>query len=143
MVKANPFFPLFGVFLAGFFAAPAGAAGDGVRPYAKFGLNELVVADIEDLRRQIRRCWKVPAVTRKEDFDIHIRIELSPDGTVHTARVADRSGIVVDPFRFSVAKSARTAVLGRSCNPLKIPQERKKDGKRITLTLNPRAIFGR
>lgn len=143
MVRGKFVFALFGVFLAGLSAAPAWAAGDDVRPYAKFGLNELVVADTEDLRRQIRRCWKVPAVTRKEDFDIHIRIELSPDGTVHTARVADRSGIVVDPFRFSVATSARTAVLGRSCNPLKIPQERKKDGKRITLTLNPRAIFGR
>ena len=82
MVKANPVFALFGVFLAGLSAAPAGAAGDGVRPYAKFGLNELVVADIEDLRRQIRRCWKVPAVTRKEDFHIHVRIELRPDGTV-------------------------------------------------------------
>ena len=123
--------------MAGLSAAPAGTAGDDARPYSKFGLNELVVADTEELRRQIRRCWKVPAVTRKEDFDIHIRIELSPDGTVHTARVADRSGIVVDPFRFSVAKSARTAVLSRPCNPLKIPQERKKKGERITLTLNP------
>ena len=82
VVKANPVFALFGVFLTGLSAVPAGAAGDGVRPYAKFGLNELVVADIEDLRRQIRRCWKVPAVTRKEDFDIHVRIELRPDGTV-------------------------------------------------------------
>jgi len=51
VVKANPVFALFGVFLAGLSAAPAGAAGDGVRPYAKFGLNELVVADIEDLRQ--------------------------------------------------------------------------------------------
>ena len=143
MVRGKSVFALFGVFLAGLSAAPAGAAGDDVRPYAKFGLNELVVADFHDLRRQIRRCWKVPAVTRKEDFDIHVRIELRPDGTVHTARVVDRSGIVVDPFRFSVATSASKAILGRSCNPLKIPKERKKDGKRITLTLNPRAIFGR
>ncbi len=129
--------------MAGFSAAPAWAAGDRARPYAKFGLNELVVADVEGLRRQIRRCWKVPAVTRKKDFDIHVRIELRPDGTVHTARVVDRSSIVVDPFRFSVATSASKAILGRSCNPLKIPKERKKGGKRITLTLNPRAIFGR
>ena len=143
MVKGKPVFALLGVFLAGFSAAPAWAAGDGARPYAKFGLNELVVADVEGLRRQIRRCWKVPAVTRKEDFDIHIRIELRPDGTVHTARVVDRSWIAADPFRFSVATSASKAILGRSCNPLKIPPERKKDGKRITLTFNLRAIFGR
>ncbi len=74
---------------------------------------------------------------------IYVRIELRPDGTVHTARVVGRSWIVADPFRFSVAKSASTAILSRPCNPLKIPQERRKDGKRITLTLNPRAIFGR
>ena len=67
----------------------------------------------------------------------------SANGTVHTARVVDRSSIIVDPFRFSVATSASKAILGRSCNPLKIPKERKKNGKRITLTLNPRAIFGR
>jgi hypothetical protein len=143
VVKVRPFFALFWVFLAGLSTSPAGATGDDIRPYAKIGLNELVVAEVENLRRQIRRCWKVPAATRKEDFDIHIRIELHPDGTVHEARVVDRSSIIIDPYRFSVAKSARRAIRSRPCNPLKIPKERKIDGRRITLTLNPRAIFGR
>ena len=115
-------------------------AGDG--KYT-FGQNELVVSEIPDLRRQIARCWKLSAITQREDFDVHIRVKLRPNGTVQTSRVVDYTFLIGDPYRLGVAKSARHAILSRSCNPLPIPKDRRQSGKRITLTLNPRSIFRR
>ncbi len=108
-----------------------------------FGHNELVVGEVDKLRRQIARCWKVPAMTQRKDFDVHIRVQLRPNGTVRTARVIDYAWIIGDQYRFSVAKSARRAILSRPCNPLLIPKARRHRGDRITLTLNPRVIFRR
>lgn len=130
--------PLLAALLA---AAPAAwADDDGFYP---FGLNELVVGEVDALRRQIARCWNVPAMTQREDFEVHVRVELRPDGTVRTARVVDYNFILADKYRFSVAQSARGALISRRCNPLKIPEERRRRGDRITLTLNPRVIFRR
>ena len=115
--------------------------------HGNFGFNELVVAEADPLRRQIRRCWKVGWKTKTEHLDVHIRIRLRPDGTVRTARVIDRAWILADPTRWRVARSARRAVLSRRCNPLRIPLARQRTklrkGQRITLTLNPRHIFRR
>ena len=130
------------VLLAAAFLLPAPGA-DAEEKYYPFGLNELVVGEVDELRRQIARCWKVPAMTQRRDFDVHVRIQLRPDGTVRTARVVDYAWIIADPYRHSVAKSARRAVLNRRCNPLLIPKDRRRSGDRITLTLNPRAIFRR
>ena len=130
------------VLLAAAFLLPAPGA-DAAETYYPFGLNELVVGEVDELRRQIARCWKVPVMTQRRDFDVHVRIQLRPDGTVRMARVVDYAWIIADPYRHSVAKSARRAVLNRRCNPLLIPKDRRRSGDRITLTLNPRAIFRR
>ncbi len=116
---------------------------DAEERYYPFGLNELIVGEVDELRQQIARCWKVPAITQRKDFDVHVRIQLRPDGTVRTARVVDYAWIIADPYRHSVAKSARGAILSRRCNPLLIPKDRRRRGDRITLTLNPRVIFRR
>jgi len=118
----------------------AGVAAD--KKYT-FGQNEIVVGEIDDLRRQIARCWKLSAVTQRDDFNIHIRVKFRPDTTVQTARIVDYAWIIGDPYRLSVAKSARHAILSRPCNPLLIPKDRRQSGERITLTLNPRRIFRR
>ena len=116
---------------------------DAEERYYPFGLNELIVGEVDELRLQIARCWKVPAITQRKDFDVHVRIQLRPNGTVRTARVVDYAWIIADPYRLSVAESARRAVLNRRCNPLLIPKDRRRSGDRITLTFNPRVIFRR
>ena len=130
-----------GLLLAAMLVTAPGAGAED-RNYS-FGLDELVVGEIDRLRRQLARCWKVPAMTQRRDFDVHVRIQLRPDGTVRTARVVDYGWIIADEFRLSVAKSARRAILSRPCNPLLIPKDRRRRGNRLTLTLNPKVIFGR
>ncbi len=109
-----------------------------------YGMNQLVVSDLDGLRKQIRRCWKVPSMTKRKDLNIHIRIRLRPDGTVKSANVLDKSSTpryLLDPYYRSLAETARHAILGRACNPLRIPPETLRKGKPITLTLNPLTIF--
>jgi hypothetical protein len=107
------------------------------------GRNEVVVAATEGLRDQIRACWNVPAMTQREDFRVHVVVELRPDRTVRTARVVGTQFSFNDPHRRAVAQSARHAVLSSRCNPLLVPDAVADKGERITLTFNPAEIFGR
>ena len=132
-----------GVVLSAIFLVTASRVGADDDRYHRFGVNELVVGEVEALRRQIARCWKVPEMTKRRDFEVHVRVQLRPDGTVRTASVIDYSWIIANPYRLSVAKSARGALRSRRCNPLLIPKDRRRRGDRITLTLNPRVIFRR
>ncbi len=107
-------------------------------------MNQLVVSKVDALRKQVRRCWKVPAMTKRKDVNIHIRIKLRPDRTVQDANVIEKSSApryLLDPSYRSLANTARHAILSRACNPLRIPKEILREGKPITLTLNPLYIF--
>ena len=46
-----------------------------------------------------------------------------------------------DPWRRSLAESARRALVGPACNPLAVPDEMLERNRRVTLTINPAAIF--
>lgn len=107
-------------------------------------MNQLVVSQVDALRKQIRWCWKVPAMTKRKDLNIHIRIRLHPDGTVKSANVLEKASApryLLDPYYRSLANTARHAILSRACSPLKIPLETLREGKPIMLTLNPLYIF--
>lgn len=128
--------------LAALWAGAAAAAEPRQKVPPAVGHNEVVVGKYEDLRDQIRGCWNVPAMTRREDFEIHVIVELRPDRTVRTARVVGTQFLTADPHRRSVAQSARHALLSSRCNPLRVPDGAAGKEGRITLTFNPAAIFG-
>ncbi len=135
---------LWGGLVAALVAAAASAAKGDDHFSWSYGMNQLVVSQVDALRKQIRWCWKVPAMTMKKDVNIHIRIRLRPDRTVKSAFVLDNSSTPryrLDPYYRSLANKARHAVLSRACNPLRIPTETLRKGKPITLTLNPLYIF--
>lgn len=120
-------------------AAAAAEPRQKVRPGV--GPNEVVVGKNEELRDQFRECWNVSAMTRREDFDVHVIVELRPDRTVRTARVVGTQFLTADPHRRSVAQSARHALLSARCNPLRMPDGAAGKEGRITLTFNPSEIF--
>ena len=121
-------------------AAPAAEPRRKVPPSA--GPNEIMVARNQDLRDQIRDCWNLPAMSRREDFYVHVAVRLKPNGTVHTARVVGPASLSNDPFRRSVAQSARHALMSSRCNPLRVPEGASGKEGRLTLTFNPSEIFG-
>ena len=135
---------LWGGLVAALWAAASSPAKSDDHFSWSYGMNQLVVSQVDALRKQIRWCWKVPAMTMRKDLNIHIRIRLRPDGTVKSANVLEKSSApryLLDPYYRSLAKTARHAILSRACNPLKIPRETLRKGKPITLTLNPLYIF--
>ncbi|HEX9703451.1 MAG TPA: hypothetical protein VGA19_11420 [Rhodospirillales bacterium] len=119
----------------------AAAAGDRPKVPRSFGHNEIVVARHAALRDQIRACWPVTAMGRRQDLDIHIVVKLRRDGTVEQARVLGPASTPVDPYRRSLMQSARSALAAAACNPLRLPEGAAERDGRITLTLNPAEIF--
>jgi hypothetical protein len=106
-----------------------------------FGHNEIVVAEHETLREQIRDCWNASHRARRENLDLHVIVRLRADGTVREANVLGPASFMNDPWRKSLAESASRALMTSACNPLAVPDEWLKRGERITLTINPAAIF--
>ena len=122
-------------------AAQAQAAEPRRKAPKSFGHNEIVVARDEALKAQIRECWNATPKARRENLDIHVIVALRPDGTVREASVLGPASFMNDPWRRSLAESARRALVGSACNPLAVPDEMLERNRRVTLTINPAAIF--
>lgn len=125
------------------FALPGGAVL-AETPYGflgNYGLNRIHVAEHDALRRQIRSCWNVPAQRKRENLEVHVRITTRTNGTVKKARIVGSALIQLDPYYRAVAQSARRALLGTPCNPLRLPQDGSVAGNSVTLTINLQDVF--
>ena len=112
-------------------------------PKKKFNANRAVtISEIDAVRRQIMRCWNVPAGSKDaKDIKIEIFVEMNSDGTVRKAKILDAKRLLSDAFFRTAAESARRAVLNPRCSPLKLPLEKYERWRTITLNFNPRDMF--
>jgi hypothetical protein len=119
----------------------AKALGKSAEPYDE-GLP-VTMSEIEAVRRQIERCWNLPAGAKDADsLVVSIRVEMNIDGTPRTAVVTDQSRMRADPFYRSAAESAVRAVLNPRCHPFTLPREKFSRWKTMTLVFNPKEMFG-
>jgi outer membrane biosynthesis protein TonB len=103
--------------------------------------ERMTISEIDAIRRQIERCWNVPAGARDaENLVVEIRLMLNPDGSVMRAEVLDAQRMARDSFYRTAAESALRAV--RRCSPLQAPPRKYEVWKEITLTFNPKEMFG-
>jgi len=101
------------------------------------------MSEIEAVRRQIERCWNLPAGAKDADsLIVSIRVEMNIDGTPRTAVVTDQNRMRVDPFYRSAAESAVRAVLNPRCHPFTLPRDKFNRWKTMTLVFNPKEMFG-
>ena len=101
----------------------------------------LTMSEVDAIRRQIERCWNVPAGARDaENLVVEIRVRLNPDGSVFQAEILDIDRMARDGFYRAAAESARRAVL--QCSPLQLPPKKYSLWKVVTLRFNPREMFG-
>lgn len=106
-------------------------------------LMPVTISEIDLLRRQIGRCWNLPAGAKDaEDLIIEIRVAMNSDGTVNSARVVDQVRMTADPFFRSAAESALRAVLNKRCQPFKLSPEKYDLWKHMILSFNPKEMFG-
>jgi hypothetical protein len=119
-------------------ASPSAASG---RPYD--AAQPITVSEIDEVRRQIERCWNVPAGARDAgDHVVTIRVEMSPDATPRSATVLNEGTTRDNAFYRAAAESALRAVLNPRCHPFKLPVEKYDRWKTMTLVFNPKDMLG-
>src|SRR5690606_21483898 len=102
--------------------------------------GELTMSEEDALRRQIERCWNVPAGARDgQDLIVEVRVSLNQDGSVRAAS-ASPSARMGDPFYRAAAESAVRAV--HRCSPLLVPPDKYSLWREMTLTFNPKDLLG-
>jgi outer membrane biosynthesis protein TonB len=102
----------------------------------------LSISEIDLVRRQISRCWNLPAGAKgAKDMKIAIGVVMNRDGTVREARVIDSARMLRDQFFRISAEAARRAVLNPRCNPLKLPPEKYEQWQTMTLNFDPREMY--
>ena len=103
----------------------------------------LTLSEIDAVRQQIKQCWNVPAGAKDaENLVIDIRVFMNPDGTVRKADHLSSARMLSDGFYRTAAESAMRAVLNPRCQPFKLPLEKYERWKTMTLSFNPREMFG-
>jgi outer membrane biosynthesis protein TonB len=107
------------------------------QPQPPSSLNNLAtISLIDEARRQIERCWNVPAGAKDaKDLMVEIHVLFNPDGTVREATIVDQARENTDTFYRAAAESARRAVL--LCQPLKLPPDKYSDWQEITFRFDP------
>lgn len=101
------------------------------------------VSEIDAVRRQIEKCWNVPAGARDAgDHVVTIRVEMSPDATPRSAIVVNETSTHGNAFHRAAAESALRAVLNPRCHPFRLPLEKYERWKTMTLVFNPKDMLG-
>lgn len=98
-------------------------------------------SEIDAVRRQIERCWNVPAGAKSAEV-VAIRVEMNPDGTPRTAVVENGAAMRNNPALRATAESALRAVLNPRCHPLKLPPDKYDRWKTMTLIFDPKEMLG-
>ena len=95
------------------------------------------------VRRAMLKCWNFqPGAKGARDIVITIKLQLSPTGHYIDGELLNRSAYLADPFKKTAAESAWRAVRNPQCNPYELPRDKYEIWKDLTLTFNPREMFG-
>jgi outer membrane biosynthesis protein TonB len=102
--------------------------------------GKMTMSEIDAVRRQIERCWNVPAGAKDaKNLVVDIHVAMNPDGTVREATVVDQARMQSDGSFRRAAESARRAIY--LCQPLKLPPEKYLLWQDMTLSFNPSQIL--
>jgi len=102
--------------------------------------NKMTISEIDAVRRQIERCWNVPAGAKDaKNLVVEIHVIMNPDGSVRQAAIVDQSRMQSDTFFRAAAESAYRAIY--LCQPLKLPPDKYSLWQDMTLSFNPSQIL--
>lgn len=112
---------------------------------APLGQN-LTISEIDAIKRQVERCWLVPAAIGAKDVEdmlVQIRLKLNPDGTLRESRIVDRFRLETNATYKAVAESALRAIRNPRCNRFTLPVQKYDVWKDMVLRFNPGEMVGR
>jgi len=113
------------------------------QPQATQSLSDqpLSISEIDALRRQIEKCWNVPAgAVEAESLLVEIRVWLNPDGSIVRAEILDTARMGRDGYYRAAAESAYRAIF--LCEPYSLPVERYDNWKMILMRFDPSNVLG-
>jgi len=111
------------------------------QPTAPLG-SQLTASEVDLIRRQISRCWNVPAGARDaRDLVVEIRVVVDRDGTVEQATIVDQARLGGDPTFRAAAESARRAFFNPQCRPLHLPAEKYAIWKDLVVDFSPKDVL--
>lgn len=103
----------------------------------------MTISEIDEVRRQIERCWNVPAGAREaRDLVVTVRVEMAPDGRPRMAEIVEDRRLGNDGYYRAAAESALRAVLNDRCHPFRLPPDKYERWKTMTLIFNPKDMVG-
>ena len=108
--------------------------------------KKLTISEIDAIRRQIERCWLVPAAIGAKDvqeMSVQVRLKLYPDGTLRESRIVDRFRMETNATYKAVAESALRAIRNPRCSRFNLPLQKFNVWKDMVLRFNPSEMVGR
>ena len=108
--------------------------------------KKLTISEIDAIRRQIERCWLVPAAIGAKDIQemsVQVRLKLNPDGTLRESRIVDRFRMETNATYKAVAESALRAIRNPRCSRFNLPLQKFDVWKDMVLSFNPSDMVGR
>jgi outer membrane biosynthesis protein TonB len=112
---------------------------------APLGEN-LTISESDEIKRQIERCWLVPAAIGAKDVEemmVQVRLKLNPDGTLRESRIVDRFRMETNATYKAVAESALRAIRNPRCSRFNLPLHKFDVWKDMVLRFNPSEMVGR
>ena len=108
--------------------------------------EKLTISEIDAIKRQIERCWLVPAAIGAKDvqeMSVQVRLKLNPDGTLRESRIVDRFRMETNATYKAVAESALRAIRNPRCSRFNLPLQKFDVWKDMVLRFNPGEMVGR
>tara|TARA_E500000331_G_scaffold53847_1_gene47327 strand:+ start:8 stop:907 length:900 start_codon:yes stop_codon:yes gene_type:complete len=108
--------------------------------------KKLTISEIDAIRRQIERCWSVPAAIGAKDvqeMSVQVRLKLNQDGTLRESRIVDRFRMETNATYKAVAESALRAIRNPRCSGFNLPLQKFDVWKDMVLSFNPSDMVGR
>jgi outer membrane biosynthesis protein TonB len=108
--------------------------------------EKLTISEIDSIKRQIERCWLVPAAIGAKDVEemlVQVRLKLNPDGTLRESRIVDRFRMETNATYKAVAESALRAIRNPRCSRFNLPLQKFDVWKDMVLRFNPSEMVGR
>lgn len=100
-------------------------------------------SEFDALRRQLSSCWNFPAGAKDSgSLVVEIKVTVNRDRTVREARIVDVARMRRDPYFRSAAESALRAVQNPRCSPLRLPPDKYRVWRSMTLEFDPREMLG-
>lgn len=108
--------------------------------------EKLSISEIDSIKRQVERCWLVPAAIGAKDVEemlVQVRLKLNPDGTLRESRIVDRFRMETNATYKAVAESALRAIRNPRCSRFNLPLQKFDVWKDMVLRFNPSEMVGR